>query len=91
MNNSEIVLYDVFTKWCAPCRMMEPTLAKIEAKYGRVKVVRIDAEKENDGSYPNFDVRSVPCFIVVVDDIERGRKFGFQREEQIVAMFEPYL
>ena len=81
MENIKII--DFFATWCAPCRMMEQNLNKVEERFKNVTLVKIDIDK-----YPelktNYEVTSLPTLLFknskgeIVD-----RKIGVISEKDI--------
>jgi len=64
LGEKRIVLVDVSTPWCPPCRMMTPIVEKIAAAYpDRVKVCAVDTSEDIElGRRLNISV--VPTFFV---------------------------
>lgn len=72
---SEIpVLIDFWATWCAPCRLLAPTIDQLSEEYeGRVKVAKLDVDN-NQQTAMNLGVRSIPAVIIfkhgdIVDNI----------------------
>lgn len=54
------VLVDFWAAWCAPCQMMEPILARLEAEYaGRLDVVKVDVQANPEIAL-RYDVINLP-------------------------------
>ena len=70
------VLVDFHTRWCGFCRMIEPGLEELSARYaGDVKVARVDAESESELA-ERYDVTAFPTVIAFRDGNEVDRKTG---------------
>lgn len=83
-----VTLYDFTAKWCGPCRVMDPVLATIEKEYGgRVQVQKIDVD-DDPVSAQQFNVRSMPTFVLVVDGREVGRTVGSRPRAFLVGMID---
>lgn len=72
---SEIpVLIDFWATWCAPCRLLAPTIDQLSEEYeGRVKIAKLDVDNNQDTAM-NLGVRSIPAVIIfkngdIVDNI----------------------
>ena len=63
---------------CVPCRMMQPILKNVEAKYGsQIKVVFYDVWKEEQKKYASaYGVRMIPTQVF----LDRGGKEIFRHE-----------
>lgn len=59
------VLLDFWASWCAPCRMLEPSIEQLSVQYGDTAVigkVNIDEQRE---LAEHFGVMSVPSVFVI--------------------------
>lgn len=62
--------------WCGPCRVIGPSVDKLEAKLrGVVKIGRINTDC-NEASQERFDIKSIPTIVLLRDGREVGRKVG---------------
>lgn len=90
---SEIpVLVDFYADWCGPCQAMgpiieelEPAFAEATAGKGKVKIGKVDVDKENElaGKYV---VMSIPTLIAFKNGQEIGRKIGLVGKEELVKL-----
>jgi thiol-disulfide isomerase/thioredoxin len=83
----ETVLIDFSAEWCGPCRQMEPAVDRLAAMGYPVRKVNIDHEQALAAQYR---VRSIPCFVLVVDGREAERTVGATSFEQLAAMFQKH-
>jgi thioredoxin 1 len=73
--NSQIpVMVDFWAEWCAPCKMIAPTVAELAIEYeGRFKITKLDVDS-NYQTAGTYNVRSIPTLLIfkngqVVDQI----------------------
>ena len=81
----ETALLDFSAPWCAPCRSMEPVIARLEAE--GIPVRRIDFSRDV-ALAQQFGVTSIPCFVMIVNGQEVDRVTGatsYARLRQMVA------
>ena len=64
VNSEQIALIDFWASWCAPCKMLAPTVEIIAEDYPQVKVckVNVDQEPELAGA---FKVSSIPMRLLI--------------------------
>lgn len=85
---SGITLIDFTAKWCGPCRIMDPVLASLATEYaGRVRVVAVDVD-DDQLTAQQFNVRSMPTFVLLRDGREVGRVVGSRPRAFIAGMLD---
>jgi len=58
------VLVDFWAAWCAPCRMLAPTLERLADTFrGRVLIAKVDVD-QNQQLASRFQIRSIPTMIM---------------------------
>ena len=51
LKSSQPVLVDFWAAWCAPCRMLSPTVDSVAEKYqGKAKIVKLNVDENIDSS-----------------------------------------
>ena len=83
------VLVDFTATWCAPCRALEPVLAKIAKEgEGRCKVVSVDGDA-NPELAARFGVRGFPTVVAFAHGRETGRQIGLAPKERLLKLLAP--
>jgi thioredoxin 1 len=59
----DLVVVDIYTDTCAPCKALEPFMQAIEGNFERVKVCRLDA-KTNPETLVAHAISGVPTVLV---------------------------
>ncbi len=82
------VLVDFWASWCGPCKMMGPVVEQIAKEMGdsaRVCKINIDEQPELASQY---NVMSIPTFILFKDGKEVNRTIGAMPKEELARLFE---
>ena len=68
LNKNEIVILDIYTVWCGPCKMQTPILEGLEKELdkSRVAIAKIDADQAPETSM-RFQIRAIPTLILFKD------------------------
>jgi len=74
---------DFYADWCRPCRMMEPSFAKMAEKYaGKVNFYKINVDYNKDISSA-YQITGIPTLFFCSMDGKMTRIAGMLSEEQI--------
>ena len=76
------VLVDFWATWCAPCRMVAPTMEKLAREQSALKVVKVDVDA-NPGLASRYCAMSIPTMIVIKGGQELDRWVGALPEQAI--------
>lgn len=82
------VLVDFWASWCGPCKMMGPVVEQIAEDMGdsaRVCKINIDEQPELASQY---NVMSIPTFILFKEGKEVNRTVGAMPKEELSRLFE---
>jgi len=84
-------LLDFYADWCGPCKIMAPVFEEIEAEYsGKVEFEKVDVEA-NESLAGQYDIRSIPTFVLVKDDKEVDRRMGAMPKEMLKSWLDSQL
>lgn len=85
------VMVDFNATWCGPCKMLKPTIEKLDNEYaGKVKVCELDIDEAGDVA-GKYGVMSIPTLITFKDGEMVNRVMGLQPEPKVKALLDELL
>jgi len=85
------VLVDFWAAWCAPCRMLAPTVDAVAEKYaGNARVVKVNVD-DNPSISQRYGIKGIPTLILFKGGKEEERVVGATSKEAISRMFEKHV
>jgi thioredoxin 1 len=76
LKSDQPVLVDFWAAWCAPCRMLTPTVEAIAEKYqGKAKIVKLNVD-ENVEASSRYGIKGIPTLILFSGGREADRVVG---------------
>lgn len=76
LKSDKPVLVDFWAVWCGPCRMVAPVLDELaEENDGKVRIAKLNVDENQQIAY-NFQVSSIPTFILFKDGQMADRMLG---------------
>jgi thioredoxin 1 len=84
------VLVDFWATWCAPCRMLEPTVAAVAEKFAATaRVVKVNVD-DNPSISQRYGIKGIPTLILFKGGKEEERVVGATSKESISRMIEKH-
>ena len=84
------VLVDFWAPWCAPCRMIAPSIEAIAKEYaGSAGVVKLNVD-ENPSVSQRYGIKGIPTLILFKDGREAERVVGATSKEALSRMLGKY-
>jgi len=85
------VLVDFWAEWCAPCRMLAPTVAQVAEKYaGNARVVKLNVDN-NPTVSQRYGIKGIPTLILFKNGKEAERVVGATSKEAISRMIDKHV
>jgi thioredoxin 1 len=91
VSKNPLVLIDFWAEWCAPCRMIAPTIKELAKEYGeKVLVGKLNVD-ENPETAERFQIFSIPTLLIMKNGKEIDRIVGLVPKKQIETHLKKYL
>jgi thioredoxin 1 len=91
LNSGLPVLVDFWAEWCAPCRMIAPTVDAIADEYaGRLKVGKVNVDYNNQTA-ARYMIRGIPTLLLFRGGKVVDQRVGAVGKAELVKMIEPHL
>ena len=91
LKSARPVLVDFWATWCAPCRMLEPTVAAVAEKYvATARVVKVNVD-DNPTISQRYGIKGIPTLILFKAGKEEERVVGATSKEAISRMIEKHI
>jgi len=74
-------------EWCGPCKKTRPIVEELnkDLSLTNIRIVDVDSEME---LAKNFEIKSVPTFIVIKDNEEINRVVGAQTKQSLLELMK---
>jgi thioredoxin 1 len=81
--SGDLVLMDFYADWCGPCRQMKPVVNELRSELaGQLTVMEVNVDSNPDLAR-QYNVRSIPCFVVTKAGTEVARRVGGMSKESL--------
>ena len=85
------ILVDFWASWCAPCKLVAPSLEQLAEDYsGRAHVAKVDVDSNGDLAN-RFGIMSIPTLMVFKDGRVVDQLIGAAPKPQIQQLIEKHL
>ena len=91
IKGSEMLVVDIGTPWCAPCKAMDPIVDKVAAKLkDKAHFAKVDA-MENPEIASEYKIQSVPTFLIFKKGKLVDNLVGKMSEEHLETQVKSHL
>ena len=91
LQSDKPVLVDFWAQWCAPCRMLAPTVEAVAEKYsGSAAVVKLNVD-DNPSVSQKYGIKGIPTLILFKNGKEEERVVGATSKEAISRMLDKHV
>ena len=90
LQSDKPVLVDFWAQWCAPCRMLAPTVEAVAEKYsGSAAVVKLNVD-DNPSVSQKYGIKGIPTLILFKGGKEEERIVGAASREAISRLLDKH-
>ena len=91
LQSDKPVLVDFWAEWCAPCRMLAPTIDAIAEQFSEtVGVVKVNVD-DNTSTAQRYGIKGIPTLILFSAGKEVERVVGATSKESISRMIQKHV
>ena len=91
LRSEKPVLVDFWAEWCAPCRMIRPTVEAVAESYREsAAVVKLNVD-DNPSTSQRFGIKGIPTLILFKDGREAERVVGATSREAISRLIDKHI
>jgi len=84
-------LVDFWAEWCAPCKMIAPSVDEIAAEYkDRIRIAKMDIDS-SPKTPGGLGIMGIPTLILFKDGAEVERLVGFRTKEAMIKALLPHI
>ncbi|KAL9248285.1 hypothetical protein vseg_021626 [Gypsophila vaccaria] len=82
----KVIVLDMFTQWCGPCKVMAPKYEKLAQEKLDVIFLKLDCNQENKALAKELGIRVVPTFKILKDSKIVKEVTGAKFDELVEAI-----
>jgi len=90
IKSKDLVLIQVSTSWCNPCKILTPIVEEVSDTLTNVYFGKLDADANSDTAN-QLGIRSVPTIIVYKNGEPVERLTGVQSKKKLTDLIEEYI
>jgi len=91
LESDKVTLVDFWAEWCAPCRMLAPTLEELAQDHeDDLKIVKVNVDEDGELAQ-EYGVMSIPTMIVFKDGEAVERIVGVMPKDKIEKQINEYI
>ena len=85
-----VVLVDFWAPWCAPCKIIAPSLNEIAESQNEFLIAKVNVDQNQQLAQKN-KVRNIPTMVIFKDGREAGRIVGVKTKRAILKEVQAVL
>ena len=91
LSSPQPVLVDFWAEWCAPCKMMAPSIEALAEEFeGRARVGKLNVD-ENAATSEKYDIRGIPTVMLFKGGEVKEQDVGVTSKENLARLVERHM
>lgn len=92
VHSSEVpILVDFWAPWCAPCKMIVPTIEELAEKYaGKAKICKLNTDEARDSAV-EFGISAIPTIVLFKGGQVQKKWVGLTAKDDLVKAIDNLL
>ncbi|MGH9463338.1 MAG: thioredoxin [Vicinamibacteria bacterium] len=91
LKSDKPVVIDFWAEWCAPCRMMAPTIDALASEYeGKAKVGKLNVD-ENALVSERYQIRGIPTVLIIKNGQVAEQVVGVTSKDNLSKLIDKHL
>jgi thioredoxin 1 len=91
LSSAQPVLVDFWAEWCAPCKMMAPSIAALAEEFdGRLRVGKLNVD-DNAATSEKYDIRGIPTVMIFKGGEVKEQVVGVTSKENLARLVERHM
>jgi len=87
-NSDKLTVVDFWAEWCAPCRMLSPTVAELaEENKEEIAVGKVNVD-DNPKVAAKYGIRGIPTLLFFKDGAVKEQVVGVRPKEEIQSLID---
>ncbi len=90
LKSGGLVLFDFYTDWCEPCKILDPILDEVKRRIGSdLSIHKINSDEHPDLAQQYY-IKSVPTLVLFREGKLLWRMAGFDTADELVKIISKY-
>jgi thioredoxin 1 len=91
LKSDKPVLIDFWAEWCAPCRMMAPTIDALASEYeGKAKIGKLNVDENTEVS-AKYQIRGIPTVLIIKNGEVAEQVVGVTSKDNLSKLIDKHL
>lgn len=91
LKSDKPVVVDFWAEWCAPCRLIAPTIEALATEYeGKIKVGKLNVDENTEVS-ARYQIRGIPTVLIIKNGEVAEQVVGVTSKANLSRLIDKHL